>query len=152
MDFYLRTVRDNNNIFHADKPGFFWGQGENDLIVDAGDFATVSGKNYLAQSMAKILVTEPGANKFFPAYGSGLQNLVGANMDLDFLRANVKSETIDSLRIYQFINKTNSDLDEQIDMLQSLKIDQILNDGINVSFTVITRAGTPVGSTVSIEG
>jgi hypothetical protein len=152
MDFFLRTVKDNNSEFHIGKPDLFWGQGENDLIVDTnGDFATIVGVDNLNQSMAKIIVTERGANVFTPIYGSTLNGLIGTNLDIDFLRAKVKTDLIDTLRIYQFINKGNPNLDEQIDTLQSLKINQ-LNDGIDVSLTVITRSGRSTGSLVNIEG
>lgn len=153
MDFFLRTKKDNNNPLHAGQHSYFWSQGENDLIVDTnGDFAITQGVDNLNQSMAKILVTERGKNIFFPDYGSGLQSLIGTSMAVDFLRANVKTECIDTLRIYQFINQSNPNLDEQIETLRSLKINQVGFDGIDVSFTVITRTGKSTGSLVKLEG
>ena len=153
MDLFLRTKKDNLNPLHAGKPSYFWGQGENDLIVDNnGDFALTSGIDNLNQSMAKIIVTERGNNIFFSDYGAGLQALIGTNMDMDYLRATIKTELIDTLRIYQFINQANPNLDEQIETLRSLKINQIMNDGIDVSFTVITRTGKSTGSLVKLEG
>lgn len=152
MDLFLRTVKDNNNEFHAGKPDLFWGQGENDLVVDSNrDFALTSGVDNLNQSMAKILVTERGANIFAAMYGSTLNSLIGVNLDIDFLRARIKTDLIDTLRIYQFINKSNPNLDEQIDTLQAVKINQV-GDGIDVSLRVITRSGKITGSLVQIEG
>lgn len=152
MDLFLRTVKDNNNEFHAGKPDLFWGQGENDLVVDSNrDFALTSGVDNLNQSMAKILVTERGANIFATMYGSTLNSLIGVNLDIDFLRARIKTDLIDTLRIYQFINKSNPNLDEQIDTLQAVKINQV-GDGIDVSLRVITRSGKITGSLVQIEG
>lgn len=152
MDLFLRTIKDNNNEFHLGKPDLFWGQGENDLVVDTNrDFAVTSGIDNLNQSIAKILVTERGANAFASMYGSTLHDLIGVNLDIDFLRARIKTDLIDTLRIYQFINKSNPNLDEQIDTLQAVKINQIL-DGIEVSLRVITRSGKISGSLVHIEG
>jgi len=152
MDLFLRTIKDNNSEFHLGKPDMFWGQGENDLIVDTnGDFALIQGVDNLNQSMAKIIVTERGNNIFTPIYGSKLNDLIGVNLDIDFLRAKVKTDLIDTLRIYQFINKGNTNLDEQIDTLQSIKINQ-LNGGIDVSLVVITRSGKITGSLINIEG
>ncbi len=152
MDLYLRTKKDNNNEYHAGKPDMFWGQGENDLVVDTnGDFALTQGLDCLNQSMAKIIVTARGANVFYPMYGSTLNDLIGVNLDIDFLRAKIKTDLIDTLRIYQFINKGNPNADEQIDTLQALKITQIV-DGVGVSLRVLTRSGKTTGSLVQIEG
>ncbi len=148
-DFFLRTQKDPNNPLHAGKNPEFWGQGENDLKVDVNaDFALTSGVDNLRQAMAKILVTVSGANTLFPAYGSGLQNLIGQNLDIEFLRAKIKTEIIDALRIYQFINNSNPDPDEQIETLERLEIQQVLSDGIRVSFNIITVSGKNIGSFV----
>ena len=85
-------------------------------------------------------------------YGSLLQSFVGLHLDIDFLRAKIKTDIIDSLRIYQFINKGNQDLDEQIDRLSSLKLNLVGVDGIEVSFVVITKSNKNVGSIINIEG
>lgn len=151
MDLFLRTIKNPNNPFHAGLPNMFWGQGENDLVVDSnGDFAIASGVTNLAQQMAKIIVTERGANSLFPSYGSQIQSFVGLNVNIDYLRAQIKTELIDTLRIYQFINKDNPILDEQIDTLKSLKIDLTSPDGITVSFVVVTPTGQTVGSTIKV--
>lgn len=152
MDFFLRTKKDQNNEFHQGKPDLFWGQGENDLMVDAGDFALISGVENLNQSVAKILVTERGNNIFFTEYGSLLQSFIGQNFDVDYLRAKIKTDVIDTLRIYQFINKDNSNLDEQIELLRSLKISQIFVGGLEVSFQLLTRSGKTAGGLVQVEG
>lgn len=154
MDLFLRTKKDNNNEFHIGKPDMFWGQGENDLIVDTnGDFATTQDIDALNQSIAKILTTERGDNIFTPMYGSTLYDLIGVPVDIDFLRATVKTDLIDTLRIYQFINKNNPNLNEQIDTLQSVAINLLPDErSISVSFRVITRTGAVAGSTVQIEG
>jgi len=149
MDFYLRTRKDPNNSSHEGKPPTFWGQGENDLAIESnGDISLVQGVECLKQSMAKILVTDAGANTFFPAYGAGLQDLIGQKMDIDYLRAQIKLEIIDALRIYQYINKNNPDLDEQIETLTAIRIRNVYIDGFDVSFNVITRAGNSVSSLV----
>ena len=153
MDFYLRTIKQPNNELHEGKAPIFWSQGENDLIVDTnGDFALTSGEDLLLQSMAKILVTERGANTLFTIYGARLQSFVGTRMNVDYLRSEIKTDIIDSLRIYQFINKDSGNLDEQIETLQSLKINLIGTDAFDVSFSVITRDGSIVGGLVQIEG
>jgi len=148
MDLYLRTQKDSNNPLHVGQSPTFWGQGENDLLVQNGDFALVQGVECLKQSTAKILVTEQGANTFFALYGSGLQSLIGNNLEIDFLRAKIKTEIIDALRIYQFINRNNSNLDEQVDTLTSMRIQQTAIDRIDVSFNVITKTGRSVASLV----
>ena len=71
---------------------------------------------------------------------------------IDFLRAKIKTDIIDTLRIYQFINRTNDNLDEQIETLQSVKINLKGTDGVEVSFSVITKTGKPVGSLINLEG
>lgn len=153
MDLYLRTKKDLNNELHYGQPEFFWGQGENDLIVGSnGDFMTTAGTDNLSQGIAKILVTERGHNAFYSAYGSILQSFIGANLDVDYLRAKIKTDLIDTLRIYQFINKDGANLNEQIDTLKSLRIDLQGDRGIAVSFSVVTRSGKTVGSLVSLEG
>lgn len=152
MDLFLRTKKDLNNSLHNGQPGYFWSQGENDLIIDSGDFVVTEGVDNLNQSMAKILVTERGANPFFPLYGSLLQSFIGRNLNVDYFRARIKTDIIDSLRIYQFINKNNANLDEQIDTLDALKINLLSPDGLDVSFRVITSSGKTVGSLIKIEG
>ena len=154
MDFFLRTKKDLNNDLHTGQIPYFWGQGENDLIVDTnGDFALTEGIDLLNQGISKILVTERGHNLYFSAYGSGLQDLIGTNIDIDYLRAKVKMEIIDALRIYQFINQGVENLDEQIATLQSLRVDLSGTfGGLDVSFIVVTRSGRTTGSLVSLEG
>lgn len=156
MDIYLRTPQgtSSTSALQQSLPPYYWGQGTNDLIVDSnGDFATTSGKDCLGQSMAKILTTEMGDNIFFPLYGSQLYSLLGVNVNIDYLRATIQTYMIDTLQTYQYINQANPDLDEQINTLQSLAInlDPNFNNGIDVSFTVITRSGLAVGSTINIE-
>ena len=153
MDFFLRTIKDPTDPFQVNKPSDYWGQGTNDFLVDTNaDFALTEGVDCLNQSMAKILVTERGANLLFPAYGSTLPNLIGLNFNIDYLRGQVKTTVIDTLRIYQFINQVNPNLDEQINTLKSLAVNPVLNNQIDVSFTVITRTGKTTGSIVQVEG
>lgn len=156
MDIYLRTPQNasSTSALQQSCPPYYWGQGTNDLIVDTnGDFATTSGQDCLGQSMSKILTTETGDNIFFPIYGSQLYSLLGVNVNIDYLRAKVQTYMIDTLQTYQYINQANPNLDEQVDTLQSLAVnlDPNFNNGIDVSFTVITRSGLTVGSTLSIE-
>jgi len=158
MDFLLQTTPNQNNAYNnvVTNPiaGNFWGQGTNDFIVDTNrDFAIVEGVNCLAQEMCKIIVTARGTNTYLPMYGSILNTFVGADINIDELRANIKTDLIDTLRIYQFINQANPDLDEQIDTLQSLAVNLIPGiNGISVTFQVVTRSGLQAGSTITIEG
>lgn len=152
MDIYLRTPRSSTD--DPSLPPYYWGQSTNDLIVDSnGDFAVTQGQDCLGQSMAKILTTEQGDNIFFPLYGSQLYSLLGLNVNIDYLRAQVQTYMIDALQTYQYINQANPNLDEQIDTLKSLAInlDPGSNYAIDVSFTVTTRSGLAVGSTINIE-
>jgi hypothetical protein len=158
MDFLLQTLPNQNNPYNNTVlnpvTGSFWGQGTNDFIVDnTGDFALVNGENNLAQSICKIIVTTRGDNTFLPMYGSIINSFVGSPINIDELRANIKTDLIDTLRIYQFINQGNPDPKEQIDILQSLAVNLIPGvNGITVTFQVITLAGTAVGSTITVEG
>lgn len=154
MDFFLRTAKNNNDPFQVGRPDFFWGQGTNDLQVSGGDFLLTEDIDLLNQGIAKILVTERGANIFLADYGSLLQSFIGTNFDIDYLRANIKTDVIDTLRIYQFINQGVPNLNEQIETLQSLKIevDPNITYGIDVGFVVITREGQTTGSLISVEG
>jgi len=152
MDFFLRTKKDPNNSFQGSKESYFFGNGTNDLQVDVnGDFALTQGTSNLSQAMAKILVTGRGTNSLFSIYGSLLQDLIGQRLDLEYLRAKVKSELIDALRIYQFINKDNPSLDEQIDTLDVVRISQENDSTIKLDFTVTTKSGKRVGAVVQIE-
>jgi len=152
MDFFLRTKKDPNNSFHADvMTTYFFGQGSNDLQVGPNrDFLLTQSADFLGQAMAKILVTERGTNPLFEIYGSLLQDLIGQKLDIEYLRAKIKNELIDGLRIYQFINKDNPNLDEQIDTLDSIKISLINNYSLRVEFTVITKTGRRVGAIITI--
>lgn len=151
-DFYLRTKKDPNDpLQSAQVNQFFFGDGTNDLQVDTnGDFALIQGTKNLDQSMAKILVTARNSSVFFPSYGSLLQSFVGQKIEFDFLKASVQSEIVDTLRIYQFINKTNPSLDEQIDTLESLKVTQLDNLSIQADLTVITKSNIRVGTTIQL--
>jgi len=152
-DFYLRTRKNPNDPLQQDiKTTLFFGDGTNDLQVSNADFELIQGSENLNQSMAKILVTERGANQLFVIYGALLQDLIGQKLDIEFLRAKIKQEMIDGLRIYQFINRNNTDLNEQIDTLETVKIEISNNDSsrIEVQFTVITRAGARVGSIIRL--
>jgi len=153
MDFFLRTKKDVNNPLQIDIKGeYYFSNGANDLVVDTnGDFALTQGTSNLSQSMAKVLVTERGANVLFAIYGTLLQSLIGQRLDFAYLQAKIQSELIDGLRIYQFINKDNPNPDEQIDTLDTVRITQISNYELEVQFTVITKSGKTVGSTIQLE-
>jgi len=151
MDLFLRTKKDLNNPLQEGLPAYFFGQGTNDLIIGPNkDFQVTSNTDNLVQSMTKILVTKSGANVLFKIYGTLLQSLVGQRLDLEYLRAKVANELINGLRIYQFINKDNSNLDEQIDTLDTIRITQDSSYSIKVQFTVITKSGKRIGTTIQL--
>lgn len=152
MDLLLRTPKDPLDPAQVNLPQLYFGQGQNDLVVDTtGDFATVAGIDAMKQGVAKILVTGRGSNGLTPAYGSNLQTFLGQSIDIDFLRAQIRTELTDSLRIYQFINKDSIDLDEQIETLNKFNIDLVGSSSIRVTLQVTTRSAKVVSSIVSIE-
>jgi len=151
MDFYLRTPKNFNDPNQAGIIGnFYFGDGTNDLQVDTnGYFSLIQGAANLDQGMAKILSTEQGANQFFDLYGSLLWGLIGSTTDLQTLTASVQGTVIDALTIYQFINQSNPNLDEQINTLESMNVTSVSVDYIEVDLTVITMSGLRVGTTIT---
>ena len=151
MDFYLSTPKDYNDPTQVNlNAKFYFGNGTNDLQVDTnGDFSLIQGTTCLSQSMAKILQTETSANQFFALYGSQLEGLIGSTSDLRTLSSQVQGTVIDALRIYQFINQNNPNLDEQIDTLESLTVTSVSIDYIEVDLTVITMSSKRVGTTIT---
>jgi phage baseplate assembly protein W len=150
MDFYLRTPKNYNDPNQVNNTPFYFGDGTNDLQVDTnGDFSLIQGPANLDQGMAKILSTEQGANQFFDLYGSLLWGLIGTTTDLQTLNASVQGTVIDALTIYQFINQSNPNLDEQINTLESMNITDVSVNYIEVDLTVITMSGLRVGTTIT---
>jgi len=154
MDFFLRTKRDVNDPFQAEQgisTPYFWQDGTNDLQVDTnGDFALVQGVNCLSQEMCKILVTERGSNLFFSLYGTNLQNLIGQKLSLQEVQAKVTTEVTDGLQIYQYLNQSNPNLDEQITTLSTLSVTVNSTNSVSVQFNVITGSGKTVGTALTV--
>lgn len=122
-------------------PSEYFGEASNDLQFDSiNDFATVSGLTKLKQDIQKILLTEKGANTLFPLYGTDISTLVGQKVDINFIRAKLKQQIIDALKVLQYINRENPNLDEQLDTLQSISIEEISAGVIEVQLTVITAS------------
>ena len=151
MDFFLRTPKDPNDPTQVNLASpFYFGDGTNDLQVDTdGDFSLLQGAANLDQGMAKILSTEQGTNQFFDLYGALLQGLIGSTTDIQTLTGQVQGIVVDALTIYQFINQSNPNLDEQINTLESISVTAVSVDYIEVDLTVITMSGLRVGTTVT---
>lgn len=152
MDLFLRTPKDFNDPTQVQlTTPFYFGNGTNDLQVDTdGDFSLIQGAPCLDQALAKILQTELGANVFFALYGSRLEGLIGSTTDIQTLTSQVQGSVVDALRIYQFINQSNPNLDEQINTLESLTVTSVSVDFIEVDLTVITMSGKRIGTTVAV--
>src|ERR1035437_9422002 len=153
MDLYLRTPKDYNDPTQAQlTTPFYFGDGTNDLQVDTdGDFSLIQGPANLDQGLAKILSTEQGANQFFSLYGSVLWGLIGSTSDMQTLQAQVQGTIVDALRIYQFINQSNPNLDEQIDILESLSVTSVAVAFIQLQIPALSLLTGTVARDVVIE-
>jgi len=72
--------------------------GENDLIFNYSDFASVEGKDLLVQSLVRRLMTVKGSLFYAPNFGSRLYQYIQAGIDsmaLDGVRAEIV-ETVES--------------------------------------------------------
>ena len=128
-------------------------EGDNDIyLAPNGDLQIVQGVEKLKQDILKILKTERGNDTFSPIYGSFLQTFIGQKFDEEYIKAQVRDEIIETLRVLQFINKDSSNLDEQIDVLTILDIQRVSETGLDIQLTLTTLTGKEVSLGFSVGG
>jgi hypothetical protein len=134
-------------------PSEYFGEQSNDLqLNEIGDFSTISGSEKLQQDINKIFLTEKGKNLFFAIYGTSLQSLVGAKVDLTNARARLRVEMEDALEVLLFINTDNPNDDEVPAILESLSVEEIAIGQFEVRISVISRSGKRVSSDTILVG
>lgn len=130
---------------------YIFAEEANDLQIDtSNDMFTVDGTDRLSQDIVKILITERGTNPELPLYGSNIQSLIGQKMDPTFLQGQLVNEITDCLLILQALNQFNPDLDQQIQLLQSVQVDLTSNTQITITLTVVTVSGKVVGTSAQV--
>jgi len=128
-------------------PNEFFGEQTNDLQIDTlSDFASIEGIEKLKQDIKKILLTERGENDLFPLYGTNLQTLIGGKINFENIRARIKTEIVEALQVLQFINRENPNEDEQPDILESIRVEQIDPTSFDIQLSVKTVSGKSVST------
>lgn len=149
-DFKLVTKRTLGTPDYPPQPGNpneYFGEQSNDIQLDTvNDFAQVSGTVKLTQDINKILLTAVGANTNFPLYGTTLQSLIGSKNNFDFLQANIKDQIIGALQVLVFVNQNNPNNDEVPNILNTLAINQIDSNSIEIILAVTTLSGKSVST------
>ena len=133
-------------------------QGDLRVGPDA-DVATVEGGEKLTQDIYKILTTEIGANRMFPAYGSPItQTMVGRAFDAVFFQSTASSQLRFSVTNLQRLQNEQLKSDqivtaqEQIAAVQGVSVHQNEIDPrfFNINLTVISKAFRRVNASFSV--
>jgi hypothetical protein len=126
-------------------------EGENDIYIGVnGDIETVTGNSKLKQDILKILLTERGNNLYSSIYGSQLQYYIGKKYDDEFIKSQIKTEIVNTLRVFQYLNKSNTNGDEAIDTLEYLSITKVGETRFDIKFQIKTMSGNTLGLGFSI--
>jgi hypothetical protein len=125
----------------------YFGEQSNDLQLNAvNDLALVSGTEKLRQDLNKIFLTELGANRNFPIFGTILNGLVGEKVNFDAIRAKIRDEVQGALETMKFINEENPNDDEVPETFESLSVEQLDLGKFEARVTVITRSGKRIST------
>jgi len=128
-------------------PNEYFGEQSNDIQLDnVNDFALISGTVKLTQDINKILLTAAGANTNFSLYGTTLQDLIGSKNSFDFLKANIRDQVIGALQVLVFVNQNNPNGDEVPNILNTLAINQLDSNSIEIILSVTTLSGKSVST------
>lgn len=126
---------------------YVWGEGSNDLVLGQNnDFMQVSSTTKLQQDIIKILMTDRLNNTVYPVYGSTIRNVIGTKNDSNTIKNQIKSVVIEALAVLQFLNKDNSNLDEQINVINVIKVESLNPDEVDISIQVTTKSGKVVNT------
>jgi phage baseplate assembly protein W len=151
-DLFIGVV--NNQTVQMENIGtgqYVWQEGSNDLQLGVNkDFIIINGTQKLVQDIIKSLMTERGDNTIYPLYGSQISSLVGGKSDFDTIRAQIKNTVIQSLAVLQLINSDNSNLDEQIQTIDIIKVSMLTYTQAIVSIQVTTASNKTVNATTII--
>lgn len=155
IDLFLRgSVQQDPTLaiqYAGVKTPYIFAEEANDLQIDpSNDMFTIDGTDRLSQDIVKILITERGTNPELPLYGSNIQSLIGQKMDPTFLQGQLVNEITDCLLILQALNQFNPDLDQQIQLLQSVQVDLTSSTQLTISLTVVTVSGKVVGTSALV--
>lgn len=153
FDLFLRTL--NTGIppigFAGNTQQYVLMEGTNDLQIGAtNDLYVIDGTTRLEQDIVKILITQRGTNSELPLYGTNLQSFIGQKLELAFLQGQIVSEVTDAMYILQALNSTNPDLDQQIQLLQSIQVNFVSSTEIGIQLVVVTMSQKQVGAIVTI--
>jgi hypothetical protein len=129
---------------------YVWGEGTNDLILGQNkDFIQISGETKLQQDIIKVLMTDRSTNSIYPVYGSTIRQVIGSKSDFNLIKNQIKSIVIEALAVLQFLNKDNSDSNEQISVINIVKVTVPESGEIDVSIQVTTKGGTVVNTVLN---
>lgn len=152
-DFYLATR--NSPYFTQTGLGsgeYVFGEGSNDIFLDGDrDLMMVGGVSKLQQDIIKSLFTARYTNTVYPIFGSTIRDVIGTKADLTVIRADIRSKVIDALKVQQFINSDNPNLDEQIETIDIIKV--TLNEPTEIKIEVqVTTVSGKVVNAIALVG
>jgi hypothetical protein len=116
----------------------------NDVLFADGDLVTIDGPSRVFQEIAKILLTQQGADPIIPTYGS----TVGAILATDFTAdtpQDVANSVVEALS-FLVAAETSTAADENIQSIQTLNVQQSQQDPreVDVSLIVTLQSGDTV--------
>ena len=120
-----------------------------DIVFSSlGEIQTVSGLDKLKQDVAKVLLTEIGANVYHPWYGSELtDSVIGGIADVSLTTQNAEStinEALENLAALQMQQRSQQNVtpQETIGAIKEIKVTREPSDPRlwTVSVTVLSRS------------
>jgi hypothetical protein len=130
---------------------YVWGEGSNDIFLGTDkDFNLVENTTKLQQDITKILMTDRFKNTIYPIYGSTIRDVIGGKADLSTVKANVKTAVIEALAVLQFLNADNPNQDEQISVINTIKVDMSDPGEIKVSIQITTKSGKVINTVLPV--
>ncbi|HCL55454.1 MAG TPA: hypothetical protein DHW82_00375 [Spirochaetia bacterium] len=121
--------------------------GENDLVFNYSDFASVEGKDLLVQSLVRRLMTVKGSLFYAPEFGSRLYQFIQAGID-SLVLDSVKAEIIETVESF------NSVVPETVKCSVSYQVPDIITAEVSFYFyglDDLVRLGIVIGREVSAE-
>ena len=142
-DLFLGTKNDPNQQKEGLGSGtYVWGQGSNDVVLDAGkDFQIIQGLEKLQQDINKSLLTNRYRSTLYPLYGATIREMLGYKADLNVIKTNIKNAVVESLAVLQFLNSDNPNSDEQILVINTITVTMDVPGEVLVSVQITTKSG-----------
>lgn len=132
--------------------GYRWINRENDLQLDYQRKPIIlEGTMKLKQEVVKILLTRLGSDLVDANYGTDLYKIVGLKQTTR-IPTLIKTQILQALAHYTLINQNNTNPDEIIASIDSLKIERSITDPrlISISIILITTGGKTVPLSVNL--